>query len=189
MTTDHSDLARFQECFTQSVIAWNRCEIEMQRIFVALAGNTTGVVAAAANLGNRGLPDAIKAVADNLGSLDIVEHLTHACQLLDDLRGYRNHYVHGIIGAGRMWLGGAFYADAWTLRGKGRLQIAEQPIAVTEIETFWQRVSELHDYLNDIARFLENNPIDAPITWLDKPPKPPQLTIQSRKFQSHLDLR
>ncbi len=185
----HADVDAFCKAFTHSIISWNKIEIEARKILLHLASPSTAAFAAIAHLGNVPLRDALLAATEAIDDDGLAEQIRHGCELMDRLRAYRNHYVHGLIGIGHSWLGGEFTARTWSAEAKGRITWSETDVTPEEVRWLWQQCSDCQCFLSDIARYLEaSGPHGGPAPSFDKPPLPERLKRSKNSLVAPQDL-
>lgn len=127
---------------------WNHCEMSGRQILQLLLGEGEPSMAIAAEIQNRSLTQALKSIARSRKFEHLQAKLDHFCNGYDTLLGYRNYYIHALMGidAG---IGGLLGLSA-----KGKLQYSSDSLSPEQIETISQNFRDLVAYGAAIQRDL-----------------------------------
>lgn len=167
------------------IVAWNGVEHQMRDLLCCLSKDPEFVWWLTVNMSTTDYCDAIRAWAIARGTDAERDHLQHAVRLFEEVRVFRNHYVHDVRGIAES------SDDAWTeavalahgpstYREKIRAgyQLTRKPLDVAEMQAARGHCSVLITFLGELSAhfrlasvpFDEMNLARPPLP--DKPPLP-----------------
>jgi hypothetical protein len=136
---------QFAHRYTSLITFWNHAEMCGRQIAQLLLGESTMSVALTSELGNRTLMDAIEVASFELQELG--EHLRHFSKGFKVLLGYRNFYVHSLVGTEHNCLvPGDWQGILFSLDGKGRARFFNRKLTTRELELTIRSIHQLIAY-------------------------------------------
>jgi hypothetical protein len=164
----------FEALFGRSIVAWNSVETDVRNLLLYLASDCgkvegLGPWILVAELGTRHLCQTIQAYAHATLEDETASGLVHHVSVLfDNLVGYRNHYVHGLI---------HIYDNIGQIgatTAKGKFKVVRGEVPIQEIGAFLDKIGELTDFVFDTMEYLRSGDrskdikMPAPLPTLEK---------------------
>lgn len=126
----------FFEALGEMIVYWNRLDNAMRGFLLGLydAQSFQEIIRANAiivELGNVGLAQAVKTLANEILSGEVRDHTLHAVKYFERLREYRNYYAHSIASIIPAKSGPHGFAAQTT--AKGKYKWSRDPISIPQV--------------------------------------------------------
>lgn len=189
--------------YGRAMMAWNTAEGALRTFLDVLieedggAGRAT-VLALSADASSNGLEVAVRALAKCVLTGERLDDAKEVCSRFSLLRGYRNHYAHGLSHI--VSYRGATLAPILSWTAKGGIKQARDEVTAHDLDLFSRRAAELSCFVMDLVDWWypvalpgfrparpERPPIVAPIDKVTKdllayaPTPRPKLRTKSRR--------
>lgn len=164
----------FEALFGRTIVAWNSVETDVRNVLLYLAsdhGKVEGLGPSilVAEMGTRHLCQTIQAYASATLEDETAKALVHHVSVLfDNLVGYRNHYVHGLIHIHEN------IGQIGATSAKSKFKVIHGEVSIQEIGAFLDKVGELTDFVFEAMEYLSSGDrskditMPAPLPFLEK---------------------
>ena len=192
---DKWETTAFSHEYVFMIISWNHLEQAAQRLLLARLGGSNEAWMVVTEMGNKMLPNAVRATSKTLEDRELVAHIDHFLKAYELLLSKRNYWAHGLLGV-------IPEADdnpqcaGWikTVSAKGTFKYSEDRILVADLQQFFADASAFSNFgeaiLNALqgeneywAELRENLGKSPPS--LERPPLPGALSKQTREVPVH----
>ena len=125
---------------------WNSLEADMVEMIgiVSSAPDTTNILTA--NMGSQGICNSLKALAIERLPNEVADHVLHAVNVFEQLRSYRNQFVHAITAVISDGPGAAAMTHGRRVNARGEVLIDRGWLHRSELETMMASQSDLSVY-------------------------------------------
>ena len=161
-------------------IAWNVAESTYRQLLNILIGTPTALISTA-ELGARGMDDALTTFANDVLPSPTAQAVHHAVKYMGILRGYRNYYAHGIqlfVQSAQGPIGIIRVASA-----KGKAISHDERVPLDKIEFVTQHAKILGVYLVNVMVYVGLSQVPKP------PPLPEAPALPAKLVKPHRNLR
>jgi hypothetical protein len=153
---DKWETSAFTHEYAFMVIAWNHLEQTAQRILLARLGGSNEAWMVVAEMGNKALPNAIRATSKTLVSANLVADINHFLRGFDLLLSKRNYWVHSLIGVvpetdKTAQCAGLLHA----VSAKGTLKYSEGRVSVSDLSKFFTEATAFSAFGEAILNELQ----------------------------------
>lgn len=162
---------------------WNSLEADMVEMIGIVSGapDTTNILTA--NMGSQGICNSLKALAIGRLPEDIADHIRHAVDVFEQLRSYRNQFVHAITAVIIDGPDAAAMTHGRRVNARGEVMIDRGWLHRTELETMMASQSDLSRYFTYLRLHVRQSldeTFEPPLMYRDWPPEkigiPPALS-------------
>jgi|GEM_PF-2642701 len=136
------------------LVTWNRLENTARAMLDALNGKTYASMIATHHMGNVTLTDALRTTSAIIPPLS--EQIEHFCIGMDALRGYRNYFVHGMIGTGKKVDGDGEVAGLiLKMEVRAKVKLTEKALGQSELQEITRQFGDYLKFGDAIAKLVE----------------------------------
>ncbi|MGN6817235.1 MAG: hypothetical protein ACTHJR_01030 [Sphingomonas sp.] len=160
-----SDISEWATEFTLAIMMWNGAEMTGKRILIKMMGGGSASTAIVADMGNRSLNEGLETYAREQTDAVLRGHIAHFSKGFMTLLGYRNLYVHGLIGVAGPGLKapvGKATGHIMQIKGGGRLRSMNRQIETAEIVEFKTNATDLFQYGVAIINYMGDELLTLP---------------------------
>ncbi|CAI2935011.1 hypothetical protein [Aminobacter niigataensis] len=146
----------------QMLVTWNQLEHETRRLLQEICGgDTVANRVLTAEFNGMALASALKTAAATILPDDLKAHVVDCAKRFDDLKDYRNHYVHGVVGP--EWeKKGHMSVERHTARST--LKIYDTPISTMELTNLTEQFAVLSIVAIDLSLVVRDHNRGTPYT-------------------------
>lgn len=161
---------------------WNSLEADMIEMVGLVSGapKTTNILTA--HMSSQAICNALRALAMNRLSAEISDHVVHAVDVFEQLRAYRNQFVHNITAVISDGPDAAAMTHGRRVNAKGQVLIDRGWLHRSELETMMASQAELSDYFAYLRLHVRRDfdeKFEPPLAYRHWPPEkisiPPSL--------------
>ena len=178
-----ADLNATASILGHAIAAWNRVELETKSLLTQLSGANPVAFIAIHRLTCEQLVESLKCLAVMYDNSVLRQHLEHVGELVDRLRLYRNHYVHGITFIGFQIGDPTAHAAVWSVQTRNKPQLCQDRLGRNEVEAFHGWCCESWGYLLELkskAPVFIDFVTDGAVTLPPMPPLPERLSKRGK---------
>jgi len=160
-----SDISEFATEFTLAIMMWNGAEMTAKRILIKMMGAGSAATAVVVDMGNRSLNEGLETYAREQTDTVLREHIAHFSKGFMTLLGYRNLYVHGLVGVAGPGLPapvGKVTGHIMQIKGGGRLKSMNRQVETAEIVEFKTSATDLFQYGVAIINYMGDDLMTLP---------------------------
>lgn len=160
----------------EMLLEWNTAEDWLQGLLLNEMGRSDKMQVLTTHMSNVAVTDALRTLAADFSTPEMAPHLTHAAELFDRLREYRNFYAHASIVQWPDTKGARIYLHQATARG--RFSLSQTFVRGQEIEELIEQCMALSRYASAITGWypMRGDPdYSQSLSSLEKPPLPDRL--------------
>jgi hypothetical protein len=163
-------------------LQWNEAELMLRETLNILVGTGTAQIVTA-ELGARGLTEALQTFAHDVLPEDSAQAVLHAVKYAELTRSHRNYYVHGVVS--EMRVNDEPFGIIRAVSAKGKTLLHEEQVSITKIDAVARHAQILTRYVQGVnghllARLIPSRPQLVPPL---KPPLPERLTRPQRSLR------
>jgi hypothetical protein len=146
---------------------WNSLEADMVETIGVVSGapDTTNILTT--NMSSQGICNSLKALAIGRLPADVTDHVLHAVNVFEQLRSYRNQFVHAITAVISDGPEAAAMTHGRRVNGKGEVLIDRGWLHRAELETMMASQSDLSRYFTYLRLHIRRS--------LDETFEPPEM--------------
>lgn len=136
---------------------WNSLEADVVEMIGLVSGAAPTTKILTAHMSSQAICNALKALAMHRLPSDISDHVVHAVEVFEQLRAYRNHFVHGITAVISDGPDAAAMTHGLRINAKGEVLIDRGWLYRAELETMMASQSELSAYFTYLRVHVRRN--------------------------------
>jgi hypothetical protein len=185
----------FTHEFAFMVIAWNHLEQTAQQMLLARLGGSNEAWMVVAEMGNRALPNAIKATSKTLDRDELIADIDHFLKGYELLLAKRNHWVHSLLGVVPENQNSP-NCEGWlkAVSAKGTLKYTDGRVSSANLAKFFEQATAFSNFGTAILNELQGESelwaamrdrLGKPPPSLERPPLPDALDKQTREVPKH----
>jgi hypothetical protein len=162
---------------------WNSLEADMVEMIALVSGaaDTTDILTA--NMGSQGICNSLKALAIRKLPDDVADHVLHAVDVFEQLRSYRNQFVHAITAVVSDGPEAAAMTHGLRVNARGEVLVDRGWLHRAELERMMASQSDLSGYFAHLRLYVRRSleeTFEPPAAFRHWPPEkieiPPALS-------------
>lgn len=162
---------------------WNSLEADMIGMVGLVSGATATTNILTAHMSSQAICNALKALSIGRLREDVAEHVIHAVDVFEQLRSYRNQFVHGITAVISEGPEAAAMTHGRRVNARGEVLIDQGWLHRSELETMMASQAELSRYFTYLGQHVRRSldgTFEPPVMFRHWPPQkiaiPPALS-------------